>query len=287
MATTTEPTPPVATRAAARDGSLPRFHSGKAFFWGVVLILGVGFLAWLLVGYFGTDSFENLDQKRVKEREAILDKRKTEDGHYLNDPPSYFDKGKGKIRVPIDEAMQMVLPVLAANKPHAAYPLSQSPPQPAAAPSSPDKGAGSPKDGNINPPSSNPTVGQPSPAAAQSPTPAPRGEAAPPPPANAPGASATPQVGEAATHTPAPTPAPAATNNALNPGDSARGAHPQPSPSPRGNTETDSGNPTPSGAQPQPMTSPAAQASPSTTTSQDTPSPKSDAPGATPGATPG
>ena len=33
-----------------------------------MLILAVGFLAWLLIGYFGTDNFEDLDQKRVKER---------------------------------------------------------------------------------------------------------------------------------------------------------------------------------------------------------------------------
>ena len=47
----------------------PRWHSGSAFFWGVVLILAVGFLAWLAVGYFGTDRFEDLDHKRVKERQ--------------------------------------------------------------------------------------------------------------------------------------------------------------------------------------------------------------------------
>ncbi len=292
MATSTEPNPSTtsAARGSASTGSglPPGFHSGKTFFWGIVLILVAGFLAWLFVGYFGTDRFENLDQKRVKEREAILLKRNTDDAHYLNDPPSYFDKEKGKIRVPMWEAMQLAVVDLQTNKPHAAYPLSQSPPQPAAAPTSPDKGAGSPQNGNINPPASNPTVGQPSPAqaAAQSPSPAPPGTSATPPPANSPGAGAMPPVGTAATGTPAPTAAPAATNNALNPGNAASGANPQPSPPARGNTET-TGGPTPSGAQPQPLTNPAPPATPATAAPQDTPAPNPKTPGATPGGTPG
>ncbi len=107
---------PVTTAAASETPRVtlprpepPRLHSGKTFFWGIVLILAVGFLAWLLIGYFGTGSFEDLDQKRVKERQVILQKRNDEDAKLLNDPPSYFDKDKGKIRVPITEAMKLAL----------------------------------------------------------------------------------------------------------------------------------------------------------------------------------
>ena len=282
MATSIEPNP-----TATRSDAPPRFHSGKAFFWGVVLILAVGFLAWLLVGYLGTDNFENLDQKRVKEREAILAKRNAEDWQLLNDPPSYMDKAKGKIRVPLGEAMKMALIPLQSNKPHGAYPLSQSPPQPAAAPTSPDKGAGSPQNGNVNPTASNPTVNQPAPAqaAAPSPTPAPPGTSATPPPAQAAAPSATPQVGTAATGTP-PAQTPAATNNALNPGPAASGAQPQPSPNPPGNTETNGASPTPTGAQPQPLTKPAPPATPATAAPGDTPAPNPKEPGTTPGSTP-
>lgn len=285
---------PVTTAAASETPRVtlprpepPRLHSGKTFFWGIVLILAVGFLAWLLIGYFGTGSFEDLDQKRVKERQVILQKRNDEDAKLLNDPPSYFDKDKGKIRVPITEAMKLALIALQANKPHAMYPLTDSPPQPAAAPTSPDKGAGSPKDGSINPSASNPTLPQASPgaspAAASSPvpTPVPPSTMSTPAPAGAPTPGATPQVGTAATST--PTPPPATTNNALNPGNPPpNGAQPQPSPAAPGNTETNGGSPTPSGAQGQPLTSPTPPAAPS----ENTPSPNPQEPGATPGGTP-
>lgn len=262
----------------------PRWHSGKAFFWGIVLILTAGILAWLLIGYFGTGTFEDLDQKRVKERQEILKKRIDEDYKLLNDPPSYLDKEKGKIRVPLGDAMQMTMADLQKSRPRAAYPLSQSPPQPAAAPTSPDKGVGSPKDGNINPSASNPTLNQasPAPAAQQAPTPVAPAQAATPPPTDgsaAPGAAATPQVGTAATGTPAPTAAPAAGNNALNPGPApGPGAQAQPSPKPPANAETDSASPTPSGAQPQPPTK--------QTPRPDSPTENQQQPGATPGGTP-
>ncbi len=271
----------------------PRFHSGKTFFWGIVLILAVGFLAWLLIGYWGTGNFEDLDQKRVKERQDILQKRNAEDAKLLNDPPSYLDKTKGQIRVPLNEAMAMTLKALTAdkpeNKPHAAYPTTgEHVPAPAAAPTSPDKGAGSPKDGNINPSASNPTLPQASPAAGQSPTPVPPSTTSTPPPVNAPAPSATPAVGTAATGTPAPTAPPAATNNALNPGNPPPpGAQPQPSPPAPGNTETTpNASPAPTGAQPPPLTSPTPPPTAPTASSETTPSPNPPPPGAAPGGTP-
>ena len=283
MATTTAPQvanepPPV------RPGG-PRYHSGKAFFWGIVFILAAGFLAWLLIGYFGTDNFEDLDQKRVKERQEILKKRIDEDWKLLNEPPSYLDKEKGKIRVPLGDAMQMAMLNLQNSKPRVAYPATgDHAPQPAAAPASPDKGKASPKNGNINPSASNPTLNQalPAPAAQQAPTPVAPAQAATPPPANgpgAPGAAATPQVGTAATGTPAPSPAPASSNNALNPGPApGPGAQPQPSPKPPENTESSGVSPTPSGAQPQPATE--------HTPRPDSPTENQKDPGATPGGTP-
>lgn len=282
MATTTAPQVTSDRPPVRPEG--PRWHSGSAFFWGIVLILAAGVLAWLLIGYFGTDNFEDLDQKRVKERQEILKKRIDEDYKLLNDVPSYMDKEKGKIRVPLVDAMRLAMTDLQNSKPRVAYPLSDSPPQPAAAPTSPDKGAGSPKDGNINPSASNPTLNQasPAPAAQQAPTPVAPAQAATPPPANgpgAPGAAATPQVGTAATGTPAPTASPAASNNALNPGAApGPGAQPQPSPKPPENTETSGATATPSGAQPQPPTA--------HTPRPDSPTESQQAPGATPGGTP-
>lgn len=286
MATSTAPS----SETTLRRPEPPRFHSGKTFFWAIVLILGVGFLAWLLIGHFGEGNFEDLDQKRVKERQDILQKRNAEDARLLNDPPSYLDKDKGKIRVPITEAMKLALPALKADQPHAAYPMTGDHlPLPAAAPTSPDKGAGSPKDGNINPSASNPTLPPASPgavpAAGQSPTPVPPGTTATPPPAGAPTPGATPQVGTAATSTPPPPPA--TNNNALNPGNPPpNGAQGQPSPAAPGNTETNGGSPTPSGAQPQPLTNPTPQPTPPTASSENTPSPDPKEPGATPGGTP-
>lgn len=282
MATTTAPQAVNEPPPVRPDG--PRWHSGSAFFWGIVLILTAGILAWLLIGYFGTSTFEDLDQKRVKERQEILKKRIDEDYKLLNEPPSYLDKEKGKIRVPLADAMKLAMSDLQKSRPRSAYPATgEHAPQPAAAPTSPDKGAASPKNGSINPSASNPTLNQasPAPAAQQAPTPVAPAQAATPPPANGPGApgAATPQVGEAATGTPAPTPTPGTSNNALNPGPApGPGAQPQPSPKPPGNTETDNASPTPSGAQPQAPTK--------QTPRPDSPTKDQQQPGATPGGTP-
>ena len=49
----------------------------------------------------------------------------TEDYKYLHDAPGLVQaKDKGLVRVPIDEAMRMTLPLLQADKPHAAYPIA-------------------------------------------------------------------------------------------------------------------------------------------------------------------
>ena len=255
-------------------------HLGGVFFWGAVLLLIVGIVAYLVIG-FGLDHFTDADAARVLERQKILSDRVTEDNKYLQDKPSWFKKDAGLVRVPIDEAMAMTLPVLQANKPHPAYPISQSPPQNAGAPTSPDKGAapgaaaGPGKTNDINPSASNPTVGQSSPApAAPSTTPAPATAAS-----NAPAAPS-----------PSPTVAPAATNNANNPGKPPiPGTQAQPSAPP---VETNTSGAVPSaapGAQAAPLTHPPGQPTPTGTASPasgSTPTPNPQEPGASPAGTP-
>ena len=137
---------------------------GGVFFWGAMLLLIMGIVAYLVIG-FGIDHFTDADAARVLERQKILQDRVTEDYKYLHDKPSWFKKDAGLVRVPIDEAMAMTLPVLQASKPHPAYPIAQSPPQNASAPTSPDKGQTAPpppgKTNDNAPAASNPTVGQP------------------------------------------------------------------------------------------------------------------------------
>ncbi len=205
---------------------------GAIFGWGAVLLLLVGILAYVFIVWGGLDHFTDADAARVLERQKILQDRVTEDQKYLHDAPSYFKKDAGLIRVPIDEAMKITLADLQKIKPHAAYPIAQSPPQNSGAPTSPDKGAGQDlktpgKTNDNNPDASNPTVGQSSPAPAPVATPAPATSAsnAPASPAPAPSAPATtpaPAANNAPTPVPTNTPytsaGPAANNNADNPG---------------------------------------------------------------------
>ena len=138
-----------------------------------MMLAGFGFALLLLVvglvsyWYFGgaEDRFVDPDAKRVEYRQKVLADRVSEDDKYLKDQPGWFDQKKGLVRVPIQEAITMTIPTLLADKPHPAYPLSQSLPQPAAVPTGPAKGGNLPaSDKALNPTSSNPTVGQPSPA---------------------------------------------------------------------------------------------------------------------------
>ncbi len=217
-----------------REQPLRSTAFGGVFGWGAVLLLLVGILAYVFIVWGGVDHFTDADAARVLERQKILQDRNAEDYKYLHDAPSYFKKDAGLVRVPIDEAMKMTLADLQKIKPHAAYPIAQSPPQNSAAPTSPDKGAGQDaktpgKTNDNNPPASNPTVGQASPApVAPSTTPAPATSASNAPASPAPAAKAAASPRQCTTPTPAPTPVPtntpytsagpAATNNANNPG---------------------------------------------------------------------
>lgn len=252
-----------------REQTLRSTAFSGVFFWGAFGLLLVGLLAYVLIVWVGVDHFTDADAARVLERQKILQDRVTEDYKYLHDKPSYFKKEAGLVRVPIDEAMRMTLKDLQKIKPHAAYPIAQSPPQNSSAPTSPDKGAGqdikTPGKTNENAPAaSNPTVGQASPAPV------------------APGA-----------------PAPAPVNNASNPGTApVPGTQAQPS-APAAQTNT-SGTVVPAtpvtppaaapGAQAAPLISPPAQPTPETTAtpaaSTSTPTPNPPAPGASPAGTP-
>ena len=103
-----------------REQTPPRLTAyGSVFFWGAALLLIVGLLAYVIIG-FGVDHFTDAEATRVLERQKILADRNTEDTKYLHDKPGWFKKEAGLVRVPIDEAMAMTLPVLQAAKPHPA-----------------------------------------------------------------------------------------------------------------------------------------------------------------------
>jgi hypothetical protein len=123
-----------APAVSATESAPPRRQSvgGWAFSWGAVLLLVVGYLTYLFLGIGGAD-FETADAARVKERQKILADRVAEDQKMLHDKPSWFSKEKGLVRVPIERAMSMTVTELSQVQPHPAYPISQSPPQPASA----------------------------------------------------------------------------------------------------------------------------------------------------------
>ncbi len=103
-----------------------------SLFWSAVLLLAVGFLVYFVFSV-GNSSFVSADATRAKEREKILADRVAEDQKMLQDQPSWFSKDKGLVRIPIDRAMSLTVTELAQVQPHPAYPISQSPPQPASA----------------------------------------------------------------------------------------------------------------------------------------------------------
>ena len=252
-----------------------------------VVLLLVGALAWIIFGY-ATGDFVDADAKRVLERTKILADRNAEDAKLLHDPASWQDKGKGIVRVPIERAMTLAMADLEKVQPHPAYPIKQSPPQPANAPTAagtkgPDVADTS---AGVNPPASNPTVGQPSPApVAPTPVPAPATSASAPVP---------PNPAPAPTATPIPTPTarvgtPSPDNNVNNPGSPlipgtvAQPAAPTAAPAP-------SAGPT-AGSKPEPLMTPPSQPTPAsatTPTASDaaTPTPVPGAPGASPAGTP-
>lgn len=182
---------------------------GWVFFFGVVMLLFVGLLAYNLVSW-GTKHFQTTDEKRVLERQKILADRNMEDYKLLHDAPSWFKKDKQLVRVPISQAMALTIVDLSKIRPHVTdIPVTAQAPN--AAPQAPDKGVASPTGTQqANPPSSQPPSLAPTPPPAPAPTPdasgtpagaLDRGTAGP---GTAPGGSVLPAA------TPTPPPAPAA-----------------------------------------------------------------------------
>ena len=124
----------VSAPATAVELNAPRRRSpgGWAFVWGTVLLLLAGLGTYLILGSAAAD-FQTVDQKRALERAKILADRLSDDQKILHDNPSWINKDKGLVRVPIERAMTMTIAELSQVQPHPAYPISQSPPQPASA----------------------------------------------------------------------------------------------------------------------------------------------------------
>ena len=258
-----------------------------------VVLLLVGALTWIIFGY-ATGNFVDADAKRVLERTKILADRNAEDAKLLHDPASWQAKDKGIVRVPIDRAIALAMTDLKEVQPHPAYPIKQSPPQPANAPTAASKGTGVPEaSAGVNPPASNPTVGQPSPApVATTPTPAPATSASSP--VSKPAAASTPASASTLAATPVPTAtplvsAPKPDNNANNPGT-------PPIPGTAAQPPAPSAAAVPSiapsaGSKPEPLMTPPAQPTPAgnaTPAASDamTPTPAPTVPGAGPSGTP-
>lgn len=266
-------TPATAQNENATTEPHPVRRSGWSLFWGGMgfagLLLTIGLLTLLAIGWKGEGSFTDVDTQREAYRAKVLADRVTEDHKLLYEAPTWFAKDKGLVRVPIDQAVAMTMPRLQSEKPHAAYPLSQSPPQPAAAPTSPGVGSSDTGGNAINPPSSNPTVGQTSasaPIAAPAPSAAPATAKSSPPPGGvpnvgapgpaapaAPGAAPAPTAAPTPAHTgepvPGPTPMPVTgPEPAPNPAPAASPAQTPPTPAPAampkvGNNANNPGNP--------------------------------------------
>ena len=298
-----------------RPAPLPRPSIWKMF-WG-----GIGFALFLLIvglvslWYFSgaENGFVDPDAKRVEYRQKVYADRVAEDDKYLKDQPGWFDQKKGLVRVPIQEAIDMTIPKLLADKPHPAYALKDSPPQPAAAPTGPAMMTTVAAGNNAaNPPASNPTVGQPGPApVAAAPAPQqPVAKSSPVPvaPSTAPAGAASPAPAVPPSIGPTPTPVPEAgatpfptqtpntstsgqpSNNVNNPGNppipgtTAEKSSPSVAPATASPQPTATPNPTASESK----SNPAVQSSPAGNNQSpgSTPTPDPHEPGVIPGGTP-
>jgi hypothetical protein len=215
---------PAPATSVEQPATRRRAVGGWTFVWGVVLLLVAGYVTYLFLT-IGAGSFETADSKRVAEREKILADRLADDQKVLHGEPSWFNKDKGLVRIPIERAMKMTVTELSQIQPHPAYPISQSPPQPASALSAygtlaPGKAskatatlpagaqpAGSPAAApSAAPAASSPAAAAPAPASSPAPAPV---IVAPPTPGVVPVPSATPAAAVAASpaESVAPTPA--------------------------------------------------------------------------------
>jgi len=64
---------------------------------------------------------------RAKNLEELQKDNEQKLNHY-----SWADKAKGTVRIPVDKAMELVIPTLRQTRPHPAYPIESATPAPAA-----------------------------------------------------------------------------------------------------------------------------------------------------------
>jgi hypothetical protein len=178
---------------------------------GVVLLFCMfGLIVWAVVGPFHRGS--DYEQKRSENRMGKLKAQREQDAAGLTEY-GWIDKNKGTVRIPIERAMELTMPQLAAKKPAAAGPIATpvaespaaasgvaAPPAAPAPPGSPapsltpkgmeveGHGAKAQPAAGTNPPGAAPAT-QPGPSASPAASPAP---AAVPPQAPQPGATASP-----------------------------------------------------------------------------------------------
>ena len=97
------------------------------------LFLLFGGLVWMWVG-FGASSFKDVDAQRAEQRYKIHDDVIQSAQKAQSEPPSILNKEQGKIRLPLQDAINLTLHDINANKPHAAYPVQVTDPAPNPAP---------------------------------------------------------------------------------------------------------------------------------------------------------
>ena len=105
------------------------------------LLLSFGGLIWMIAA-FGSRNFKDVDAQRADQRYKIYDDVLQANQKTLNDPPSVLNKEQGKIRVPLEDAINLTLRDINANKPHAAYPVQPTNPAPNPAPPADAKAPG-------------------------------------------------------------------------------------------------------------------------------------------------
>lgn len=97
------------------------------------LLLLFGGMVWMWVG-FGASNFKDVDAQRADQRYKIHDDVIQTEQKAQNGPPSILSKEQGKIRLPLNDAINLTLRDINANKPHAAYPVQVTNPAPNPAP---------------------------------------------------------------------------------------------------------------------------------------------------------
>lgn len=111
----------------------PRPVTVRRYLLVTALLLLFGGLVWMWVG-FGASGFKDVDAQRAEQRYKIYGDVIQGEQKTLGEPPSIANKEQGKIRLPLQDAINLTLRDINANKPHAAYPVQGTEPAPNPAP---------------------------------------------------------------------------------------------------------------------------------------------------------